>query len=214
MEKKVKKENPMKSIINGWKKIDAEKRTLIIIIVFVFTFIFLMPNLYKGWVNFRDHGFSFGFKTNNKENNSNGETKDPNAGKTLTMTCTQSVQDNEYRTEIKTIIYYVDKQLKKEDYTMTMKALSDTAKEELPVRKSLYDLEEQNYQSLNGFTVKSNLNDSIFTYNLVTEYAKIDMDAINKLNEQEEQIAINLKYNQNIDSVKSYYENLGLKCTK
>ena len=97
---------------------------------------------------------------------------------------------------------------------MTMKALSDTAKEELPVRKSLYDLEEQNYQSLNGFTVKSNLNDSIFTYNLVTEYAKIDMDAINKLNEQEEQIAINLKYNQNIDSVKSYYENLGLKCTK
>ncbi len=214
MEKKAKKENPISTIINNWKKIDSEKRTLIIIIVFVLAFIFLMPNLYKGWVNFRDHGFRFGSKTNNTEKNPNGETKDPNAGKTLTMTCMQTVQDKEYKTEIKTIIYYVDSQLKKSDYTMIMTALSDIAKEELPVRKSLYDLEEQNYQSLAGFTVKSSLNGTVFNYNLVTDYAKIDLDAINQMNEQEELIAIDLKYNQNIDSVKSYYENLGLKCTK
>lgn len=214
MEKKAKKENPIKTIINGWKRIDSEKRTLIIIIVFVLLFIFLMPNLYKGWVNFRDHGFHFGSKTSNENKNQNGEAKDLNAGKTLTMTCTQTVQDKEYKTEIKTLIYYVDNELKTENYTMTMTALSDIAKEELPVRKSLYDLEEQTYQSLNGFKVTSSLNDAVFHYNLVTDYAKIDMDEINKLNEKEEQIAINLKYNQNIDSVKSYYENLGLKCTK
>jgi len=214
MEKKVKKDNPIKNIINSWKKIDGEKRTLIIIIVFVLAFIFLMPNLYKGWVNFRDHGFHFGSKTDGKEKNPNGTEKDPNAGKTLTMTCMQTVQDKEYKTEIKTVIYYVDNELKKENYTMTMTALSDIAKEELPVRKSLYDLEEQTYQSLEGFTVKSSLNNSVFNYNLTTDYAKIDLDAINKLNEKEEQITINLKYNQNINSVKSYYENLGLKCTK
>lgn len=214
MEKKEKKANPINTIISGWKKMDSEKRTLIIIIVFVLAFIFLMPNLYKGWVNFRDHGFHFGSKTDSKEKNPNGTEKDPNAGKTLTMTCTQSVQDKEYKTEIKTTIYYVDNQLKKENYTMTMTALSDIAKDELPVRKSLYDLEEQTYQSLEGFTVTSSLDNSVFNYNLVTDYAKIDLDAINKLNENEEQIAINLKYNQNIDSVKSYYENLGLKCTK
>lgn len=214
MEKKVKKDNPIKNIINSWKKIDGEKRTLIIIILFVLAFIFLMPNLYKGWVNFRDHGFHFSSKTDGKEKNPNGTGKDPNAGKTLTMTCMQTVQDKEYKTEIKTVIYYVDNELKKENYTMTMTALSDIAKEELPVRKSLYDLEEQTYQSLEGFTVKSSLNNSVFNYNLTTDYAKIDLDAINKLNEKEEQITINLKYNQNINSVKSYYENLGLKCTK
>ncbi len=210
-----KKGNPVKTIINSWRKIDSEKRTLIIIIIFVFAFVSLMPNLYKGWVNFRDHGFRFGSKTNQEEKKPNGETKDPNAGKTLTMTCTQTVQDNEYKTEIKTVIYYVDNQLKKEDYKMTMTALSDIAKEELPIRKSLYDITEKTYQSLNGFNVKSDLTDTIFTYNLVTDYAKVDMEAVNKDEDQEEgQVFVDLEYNQNINSVKSYYENLGLKCTK
>ncbi|MCI9233349.1 MAG: hypothetical protein HFH08_01980 [Bacilli bacterium] len=214
MEKKVKKDNPIKNIINSWKKIDGEKRTLIIIIVFVLAFIFLMPNLYKGWVNLRDHGFNFGSKDKNV-NKPNQETKDPNAGKTLTMTCSQTMQDNEYKTEIKTLIYYVDNQLKKENYTITMTALNDVAREELPVRKSLYDITESTYHSLDGFTVKSNLTGDVFTYNLITDYAAVNMDAVNKEDDNEEnQITVDLKYNQKINSVQSYYEKLGLKCTK
>ena len=47
------------------------------------------------------------------------------------------------------------------------------------------------------------------------EKAKVDMEAVNKDEDQEEgQVFVDLEYNQNINSVKSYYENLGLKCTK
>ncbi len=208
-----KKESPIKNMISSWKKIDSEKRILIMIIVFVFAFIFLMPNLYKGWVNFRDHGFHFGSKTTNGVKNPNG-TKDPTAGKTLTMTCAQTVQDDEYKTEIKTIIYYVDSQLKKEDYTLIMTALNDIAREELAVRKSLYDVTEQAYQKLKGFKVKSDLTKDAFTYNLITDYAAVDMNQVNKETNDTEQISVDLQYNQNIDRVKSYYENLGFKCTK
>ena len=55
----------------------------------------------------------------------------------------------------------------------------------------------------------------MFTYNLITDYAAVNMDAVNKEDDNEEnQITVDLKYNQKINSVQSYYEKLGLKCTK
>lgn len=209
MENQPNKRNPIKSFIAKWKKIDKEQKTLMVIIIFVVAFISLMPTLYKSWVNFRDHGFRFG--SSDKQN----QAKDPNAGKTLTMTCTQVVENEEYKTEIKTLIYYVDNELKKEDYSMSMTAINDIAKEELPIRKSIFEETETAYQALKGFKVKSNVTENVFSYNLITDYAAIDEEELEKAENSElNSVIVNLKYNQQIDSVQSYYEDLGFECKK
>lgn len=208
MENEPKKMNPFKKFLANWKKIDKEQKTLMVIIIFVVLFIVSMPVLYKGWVNIRDHGFHFGSKKPT-------QTKDPNAGKTLTMTCTQSVTNDEYKTEIKSLIYYVDNELKKEDYSVSMTALNDIAKEELPLRKSLYEETEAVYNSLKGFKSKSNVTKDVFSYNLVTDYTAIDEEELAKIQNSElNSINVNLKLNQEISSVKSYYEDLGFECKK
>lgn len=217
MDKKVKKKgsNPLAPFVNWWKKMDSEKRVLLIIVVIVFAFIMFMPKIYKGWVSFRDNGFHFGSSSNNNSTNTNKPTTtDPNAGKTLTMTCSQTVEDADYKTTVQTIISYVDSQLKSENYTLKMEAISDIGKSELSIRKALYDVTEATYQQYKGFTVKSDLTDDIFTFNLVTNYAQIDRDAIEANLENEGSISVDLEYNQNIDSVKSYYESIGLTCKK
>lgn len=207
------KTNPIGSVMASWKKMDSEKRVFIIIIVILFAFVFLMPNVYRGWVSFRDNGFKFG---NHKQTTTNtGTKKDPNKGKTLTMTCTQSVKDSRYETNIKSEIFYVDNELKRENYTVTLKAVSDDAKKDLPERKSLYDGTVAFYQGYEGFGAKVDVKDNLLTYKLTTDYAKIDRDKINSEYEKSDSgQSIALKYNQDIDSVKSYYENLGLICRK
>ncbi len=207
------KTNPLQSVMTSWKKIDSEKRVFIIIIVILFAFVFLMPNVYRGWVSFRDNGFRF---SNNKKTTTNtGTQKDPNKGKTLTMTCTQSVKDSRYETNIKSEIYYVDSELKRENYTVTLKAVSDEAKAELATRKSLYDGTVEFYQGYDGFDAKVEVKDNLLTYKLATDYAKIDRDKINSEYENSDSgQSVALRYNQDIDSVKSYYENLGLICRK
>lgn len=209
------KQNPIQPLVDWWKKIDSEKRVLMIIIVIVFVFIMSMPKIYKGWVNFRDNGFHFGSNESSNNEQEPKPEKDPNAGKTLYMTCTQSIKDSDYETTIKTVLTYVDNQLKAENYTMTMTAVSDIGKTELPVRKALYDVTEQSYLQYKGFTVKSVLEDQVFTFNVVTNYAQIDRDTINKNAEYGNgAVTVDLMYNQNIDSVKSYYEDKGLTCKK
>lgn len=213
MKQKNEKKSILKSMMESWKKMDSEKRVVIIIVVVLLIFMIFMPYFYKGWVNFRDNGFHFGSST--KSNVTNKEQKDPNAGKTLTMTCTQSLKDDDYNTSIKTVITYVDKQLKKEDYTLTMKAISDIGKEELPIRKELYAESEEDYKKYKGFSVKSNFNNDTFSFNVVTNYADVDRESIRKDSETgDSNIFVDLQFNQNIDSVKSYYEGMGLTCRK
>ncbi len=213
MKQKNEKKSILKSMMESWKKMDSEKRVVITIVAVLLIFMIFMPYFYKGWVNFRDNGFHFG--SNTKPNTVDKEQKDPNAGKTLTMTCTQSLKDNDYNTTIKTVITYIDKQLKKEDYTLTMKAISEVGKEELPVRKELYTESEENYKKYKGFSVKSSLDNDTFSYNITTNYADVDYDTIQKDSEDgNSNVFVDLKFNQNIDSVKSYYEGMGFICRK
>ena len=202
---KIKKNDPFKGIIEKWKKIDSEKRLFIIIVAILLAFIMFMPNIYKSWVSFRDRGFRFW----------NHSSSNKNKGKTLTMTCTQSVEDSDYKTEINTIIYYIDDKLKKEDRTTIITALSDYGKEDLPIRKSLYDTTEKSYKKYDGFNVKSELKNNRFSFHVITDYTKIDRETINKNGEEgNREIVVDLQLDQNIESVKSYYENLGLTCKK
>ncbi len=213
MKQKKEKKSVLKSMMESWKKMDSERKTVIVIVAVVLLFMVCMPYLYKGWVNFRDNGFHFG--SDKGGSTVKKEPKDPNAGKTLTMTCSQSLKDNDYTTSIKTVITYVDKQLKKEDYTLTMKAISDIGKEELPIRKELYTESEEIYKKYKGFSVKSNLNNDTFSFNVVTNYADVDRDAINAESETGvSSVFVDLEFNQSIDSVKSYYEGMGLTCRK
>lgn len=207
MKKNVK--NPLNGIIQSWKKIDSEKRLFIIIIVLIFAFIAFMPEIYKGWVNFRDHGFHFGSKPTQTQK---PETPSkPSEEKTLTMTCTQSITSTDYKTDAKVLVTHVDNKLKSENYELTMTAFNEAGKEELPVRKALYDLIVPTYQSITGFQVTSELNENTFIYHLITDYAKVDYDAVNKTT-GDGRIFVEFEFNQNMNSVKSYYQNLGFTC--
>lgn len=198
-----KRNDPFKGIMEKWKKMDSEKRLFIIIVVILLAFIMFMPNIYKSWVSFRDHGFRL-WNSSNK-----------NKGKMLTMNCTQSVEDSDYKTEINMIIYYVDDKLKKEDRTTVITAISDYGKEDLPVRKTLYDTTEKSYKKYEGFNVKSELKNNRFSFHVTTDYTKIDRETINKNGEEGNgEITVDLQLDQSIESVKSYYENLGLICKK
>lgn len=220
MARKVKKDkakktaNPIQSIITSWKKMDSEKRIFIIIVAILLVFVFQMPNIYHGWVNFRDNGFKFSSKKETSGTNT-GPKKDPNAGKTLTMTCMQSVQDQKYNTRVKTEIDYVDSQLKKENYQVTLESLNDIGKEELIERQSLYQGMADFLNQYDGMSGKVEVKDNVLSYQLTTDYIKINRGQINSDAEASDNgTTIALKANQDIDEVKSYYENLGLTCRK
>lgn len=197
-EPKKEKKDPIKQIIESWKKIDSEQRVFIIIIAVVALFLFFMPTLYKGWVKLRDHSFDLFHHSSNKM---------------LSMTCSQFAKDNNYETSIETVIYYLNDELKKENYKLTMKAISENGKKEIKDRKELYDITEQAYKKYAGFTAKTSLKNNTLTFSLATDYSKIQLDKINKENEESD-ITVDLEFNQDIDQVKSYYENLGLNCKK
>lgn len=201
MEQKNKKakNDIIKSMIQSWKKMNSEKRLILIIILLVVLLVFFLPKIYTGWVNFRDNGFHFGSNSNRKDQ----ENK--------TLTCSFQMKEEDYETNIQNISYYINDQLKKEEYTITLKSFSDTGKEELKSRKSLYEGMANSYKPYEGFTTNVTLKKDILTYRLESDYTKIDLEKINT-DAENDGIALELELDQDMDSVKVYYESLGFTC--
>lgn len=202
--------NPFQSLIDSWKKIDSEKRIFIIIIVTIFVFINIMPDLYKGWVSFRDNGYRFGEASETTGNNSD---KDEEKNKIYTMVCTQSLNEKNYSIDIKTVVTYANNQLKSENHTVQLEAINDLGKKEVKDRKIMYDDLKKAYDTDSAFKANVKLKNNVLTFNVVTDYSKVDYEKYN--NEEVENaspLSVEFKYNENIKTVKSYYQNSGMTC--
>jgi len=202
--------NPIQPLIDSWKNIDSEKRIFIIIIAIMFIFINAMPNLYKGWVKFRDNGYRFGEASETTNNNSE---KDDEKNKIYTMVCTQSQNETNYSIDIKTVITYANNKLKSENHTVQFEAINDLGKKEVKARKTLYDDIKKSYDTDSAFKASVKLKNNILTFNVVTDYSKVDYDKYN--NEEIDNVSsidVRFKYNENIKTVKSHYQNSGMTC--
>ena len=195
-----KKKNPIKILFEKCKNFYSSRRFFIVVFILVIILVVSLPTIYKGLSNARNYIV-------NLFNSKSSYDK---------MICTQSVENNDYKTDLNVILFYDVNGLKKEDYTLTMKAISENGKNNLKERKNLYDELEQSYKKYEGFETKVRLRKDTFSFHLVTDHQIIDHDKINEegSNETGEGVTVKLKLNQNIDSAVSYYESLGLTCKK
>lgn len=194
------KKNPIKKIIEKWKNMDSTKRFFIIVLVIVVIVLISLPKIYKG-LEKTSHYIANLFHSKTSYDK---------------VTCTQSVENTDYKTDLNIILYYDVNGLKKEDYTLSMKAISENGKNDLKNRQELYQELEKNYKRYEGFDTRIRLRRDTLTFNLVTNHEVIDHDKINEEGESEtgDGVTVKLKLNQNIDSAANYYTSLGLTCRK
>lgn len=126
-----------------------------------------------------------------------------------TMTCTRSVNRNSISMDMKYTVKYSGKNVTKID---TVEKVVSDDKSTLDFYKSKLDESYEDYKDIKYYENEISVDGNTLTSTTSIDYSKIDTDKLIQIDSSNKKLIEDGKIN--IDTIKSYYESLGITCEK
>ena len=126
-----------------------------------------------------------------------------------TMTCSRTVNRNSISMDMKYTVKYSGKNVTKID---TVEKVVSDDKSTLDFYKSKLDQSYEDYKDIQYYENEVSIDGNTLTSTTSIDYSKIDTDKLIEIDSSNKKLIEDGKIN--IDTIKSYYESLGITCEK